>query len=88
MKKITATELARNLRAVLDRVRESGESYIVERAGQPVVQVSPTPGTQTAEQALADLYRTLAPEAAAGWIEDARRGTEMLGEELRDPWAS
>jgi len=88
MQKITATELARNLRAVLDRVRESGEAYIVERGGQPVVQVSPTPGEQTAEQALSDLYRTLSPEAAAGWLEDARRGDKALDDELRDPWAS
>ncbi len=88
MHKITATELARNLRAVLDRVRESGEACIVERGGQPVVQLSPTPGEQSAEQALADLYRTLSPEAAEGWLEDARRGSRTLDDELRDPWAS
>jgi antitoxin (DNA-binding transcriptional repressor) of toxin-antitoxin stability system len=88
MQKITATELARNLRAVLDRVRESGEAFLVERGGQPVVQVSPTPGLQTAEQALADLYRTLPPDAAGGWPEDARRGGDALDDELRDPWAS
>jgi antitoxin (DNA-binding transcriptional repressor) of toxin-antitoxin stability system len=88
MRKITATELARNLRAVLDQVRESGEAYIVERGGQPVVQVSPTPGHQSAEQALADLYRTLSPETAAGWLEDARRGDEALDGALRDPWAT
>jgi antitoxin (DNA-binding transcriptional repressor) of toxin-antitoxin stability system len=88
MRKITATELARNLRAVLDRVRESGESYVVERGGQPVVQVSPTPGRQDAQQALADLYRTLPPEAAQDWLDDARRGGEALDDELRDPWAS
>lgn len=88
MRKITATELARNLRAVLDGVRESGDAYIVERAGQPVVQISPTPGRQNAEQALGDLYRTLPPEAAAGWLEDAGRGREALDEALRDPWAT
>jgi len=88
MKKITATELARNLRAVLDRVRESGESYIVERGGQPVVQVTPTPGEQSAEQALADLYRTLSPQVAESWLDDARRGSDALDDELRDPWAS
>ena len=88
MRKITATEPARNLRAVLDQVRESGEAYIVERGGQPVVQVSPTPGRQAAEQALADLYRTLSPEAAEGWQEDARRGGTRLDDALRDPWVS
>lgn len=88
MRKITATELARNLRAILDRVRESGEAYIVERGGQPVVQISPTPGEQSAEQALADLYRTLPPEVAEGWLEDAHRGSEALDDGPRDPWAS
>ena len=88
MQKITATELARNLRAVLDRVRESGEAYIVERGGQPIVQVSPTPGEQTAQQALADLYRTLSPEAAEGWLADAGRGSLALDQETHDPWAS
>jgi antitoxin (DNA-binding transcriptional repressor) of toxin-antitoxin stability system len=88
MKKITATELARNLRAVLDRIRESGEAYIVERGGQPVVQVSPTPGRQNAEQALSDLYRALPPEAAEGWLEDARQGGKAIDDKLRDPWAS
>jgi antitoxin (DNA-binding transcriptional repressor) of toxin-antitoxin stability system len=88
MQKITATELARNLRAVLDRVRETGETYLVERGGQPVVQVSPTPGEQTAQQALADLYRMLPPDAAEGWERDARHGRAGLDETLRDPWAS
>ncbi len=88
MRKITATELARNLRKVLDQVRETGEAYLVERGGRPVVQVVPTPGRQNAEQALADLYRTLSPEAAADWLEDARRGRENLGEAVRDPWAT
>ena len=88
MQKITSTELARNLRAVLDRVRESGEAYIVERGGRSVAQVSPTPGQQNAEQALADLYRTLPAEAAEGWLEDARRGGDLLDDELRDPWAT
>lgn len=88
MKKISATELARNLRAVLDRVRESNSGYIVERGGQPVVQLMPTPGAQTAEQALADLYRTLPPAVAEGWLEDAGRGRPGLDDELRDPWAS
>ncbi|MGY6553371.1 MAG: hypothetical protein ACXIUM_02495 [Wenzhouxiangella sp.] len=33
MRKITATEPARNLRAVLDQVAQSGEDYLVERSG-------------------------------------------------------
>jgi len=88
MKRITATELARNLRAVLDQVRESGEDYIVERGRQPVARVSPSPGHMTAEQALADLYRTLDPADGKTWLDDAREARESLADELRDPWAS
>jgi hypothetical protein len=40
------------------------------------------------ELALADLYRMLAPGAADGWLEDSRRGSEILDEQLRDPWAT
>lgn len=88
MKTITSTELARNLRAVLDQVNETREEYVVARGGQPVARVSPSPGLMTAEQALADLYRTLDPEAAETWASDARRGAAALSDELRDPWAS
>lgn len=88
MKTITATELARNLRSILDQVRETGEEYVVERGRQPVARVSPTPGLKTAAEALADLYRTLDPAAAATWEHDARRGDAALSDKLRDPWAS
>lgn len=87
MKRITATALARNLRAVLDQVRETGEEYVVERGKQPVARVSPSPGQMTAEEALADLYRTLDPTDAETWQDDARRGEKKLSDELRDPWA-
>jgi len=88
MKTITATELARNLSAILDQVRETGEEYVVERGRKPVARVSPTPGAMTAADALADLYRTLEPAAAETWERDGRRAEETLSHELRDPWAS
>lgn len=88
MKRITATELARNLISVLDQVRETGEEYLVESGRQPVARVLPTPGRMTAEQALADLYRTLDPVDAETWVADARRGDSALSDELRHPWAS
>lgn len=74
MRRITATELSRNLSTVLDQVRETGEEYLVVRGRQPVARVLPTPGRLTAEQALADLYRTLDPADAETWKVDARRG--------------
>jgi len=88
MERITATELARNLRALLDRVSEGHEEYLVERGRRPVARILPTPGEMTAEQAMADLYRTLDEGAGDAWLSDARKGETTLDDELRDPWAS
>lgn len=89
MKTITATELARNLRQVLDNLSADGEEIVVERNHQQIARIVPGPGRQTALEAMADLYRTLSPEAAAGWVEDGRAlpGDGMVENEVRDPWA-
>jgi antitoxin (DNA-binding transcriptional repressor) of toxin-antitoxin stability system len=41
--KITATELARNLSDILNRVRYRGESFIVERSGEVIAELKPSP---------------------------------------------
>jgi len=69
---ITATELARNLRRVLDRLAVEGEEIVIERNGEPVARLVPSPARQTALEAMADLYRTLPKEAAATWEADSR----------------
>lgn len=87
MKTITATELARNLRKVLDRVAETGGEYSIERNGQVVARVVPGVREQNALEAMADLYQRLPAGAAAGWEEDARKAGGKLDDALRDPWA-
>lgn len=90
MKSITATELARNLRQILDVLAVEGEEIVIERNHQQVARLLPGPGRQTALQAMADLYRTL-PEQDSSWEADGRRGpwkTPRLDRGLRDPWAS
>lgn len=74
MKTITATELARNLRQVLDRLAVQGEEIVIERNNQQVARIVPGPGKQTALEAMADLYRTLPEDSAAGWKTNSRRG--------------
>ena len=88
MKTITATELARNLRQVLDRLVLEGEEVEIERNNQRIARLIPGPGRQTALQAMADIYRTLPPDAAAGWAEAGRQLTENLDKGVRDPWGS
>ena len=42
--KITATDLAKSLSDVLNRVRYRGERFLVERNGEPVAAVLPVAG--------------------------------------------
>jgi antitoxin (DNA-binding transcriptional repressor) of toxin-antitoxin stability system len=88
MQKVSATEFARNLRKVLDRISETGEEYIVERGKRPVVKLSPVPEARSAQEVMADLYRVLPDAAGDEWLDDARRGDARLSNEARDPWAS
>jgi antitoxin (DNA-binding transcriptional repressor) of toxin-antitoxin stability system len=91
VKTITATELARHLRRVLDRVAIEGEEIVIERNREQVARLLPGPARQTALEAMADLYRTLPENAAATWEADSRRGRwkgSRLDKGVRDPWAS
>jgi antitoxin (DNA-binding transcriptional repressor) of toxin-antitoxin stability system len=58
LKTITATDLARNLRRVLDRLMIEGEEIVIERNREQVARLLPGPARQTALEAMADLYRT------------------------------
>lgn len=88
MQTITATELARNLRQVLDRLAVGGEDIVVERNQRPIARLLSIPPRQTALEAMSDIFRTLPESAASGWLDDARGADAALGDELRDPWAS
>ena len=91
MRTITATELARNLRRVLDRLAIEGEEIAIERNREQVARLLPGPARQTALEAMADLYRTLPEDAATTWEADSRRGRwkgSRLDKGVRDPWAS
>jgi prevent-host-death family protein len=86
---ITATELVRNFRKFLDSVELKGEEIVIVRNNQEVARLIPGPTHQTALEGMADLYRTLPEEAAAGWLIDSRRaGEARLDHELKDPWAT
>ena len=91
MKTITATDLARNLRRVLDRLAIEGEEIVIERNREQVARLLPGPARQTALEAMADLYRTLPEDAAAAWEADSGKGRwkgSRLDKGIRDPWAS
>lgn len=85
MQMISATELARNTREILDRVASHGETVGVARNHALIAQIVPAERTMTASQALAGLkLPLLTPEQASAWLKDSK---EEFDETLRDPWA-
>ncbi len=87
---ITATELARNLSHVLDKLATKGGEIIVERNHEQVARIIPGRGHQTALEAMGDLYRTLPEDVAVDWVQDSKEHTlddQSVGG-IRDPWVS
>ena len=79
---ITATELARNLSDVLNRVRYRGESFIVERNGEVVAELRPSAPPKAYN--VADFRRDFAgarvPAGFADAIDEARKALGGLPE--------
>ncbi len=90
MKIITTTELARNLRQILDRLAVDGEELVIQRNHQQIARLLPGPGRQTAFEAMADLYRTLPAVVAEDWEKDSRTGMsqDTIADSMSDPWDS
>ncbi|MCG1040145.1 MULTISPECIES: type II toxin-antitoxin system Phd/YefM family antitoxin [Burkholderiaceae] len=84
MQAITATELARQTRQILDTVARQGQTIIVERNHVPVARIVPPKLTMTATQALAGLSVALTPRQATAWLADSRTD---LDNSVRDSWA-
>ena len=87
MQTITATDLSRNFRVMLNRVEFQHEELLIVRNNTPVARLVPGPATMTAAEAFGDLYRTLPQEAGDTWLAESRLDDAMSGE-VRDPWAS
>ncbi len=84
--RISATELARKLGDVLGRIRYRGDSFIVERNGEPVARVVPLVERPTASLG----------EVVRGWATEGppdpafARDLEEVGaadQPPEDPWA-
>lgn len=85
MQAVTATDLARHTREILDRVVGGGETVGVERNNTLIVKLVPVQRTVTAAQALAGLpVPRLSLEQANAWLRDSKQG---FGDAVRDPWA-
>lgn len=81
---VTATEMARNFKGMLNRVEFGREELVIVRNNHQVARVIPGPATMNALEAMGDIYRSLPEEAGYNWLADSR--VEDGEEELRDPW--
>ena len=88
MLQITATELARKFKQMMNLVEFQGEELIIVRNNHQVAKIIPGPATMTALEAMSDLYRTLPDDAGAEWVSDSREGTTDNLTNLHDPWVS
>jgi antitoxin (DNA-binding transcriptional repressor) of toxin-antitoxin stability system len=84
MQTISATDLARHTRQILDAVTSRGETVAIERNHIMIAKIMPSEVTMTAAQALTGLRPMLTPRQAAAWQKDSRGDFD---ESLRDPWA-
>ncbi len=87
MQTMTATEVNRNFRRVLDALEHGGTEIVVMRNHQPVARLIPGAPRLTALEALSDLHRTLDDADGDAWLKDLRTADRAVEGELRDPWA-
>ena len=82
MNEITATELGRNLSDVLSRVQYQGESFLIQRNGQPVATLGPARRGVSLRELLVELEKlriedsSFADDLEAA-IEEGRRSRVM-----------
>lgn len=87
MQIITATDLSRNFRVMLNKVEFQHEELLIMRNNFPVARLVPDTATMKAAEAFSDIYRTLPLEAGINWLADCRLDNNLTGE-VRNPWAS
>jgi prevent-host-death family protein len=82
--RITATELARNLSDVLNRVRYKGESFEVTRGGETIAEIKATERKRATVRDLIDLLEN-GPKPDPDFWKDVEEAHRMMNEPLPDP---
>jgi len=90
MKRLSATNVARNFSAVLDEVERDQEEIVLVRNQRQVARLVPEAPRQDALEVFGDLYRTIddkTADALSASIAATRKSRRGRLSELRDPWA-
>ena len=84
-RRLSATEASRNFSELLNRVRYRGESFIIERGGEPICELKPAGPPRFTGADLVTLFRSLPPidEDYLSAVEEVSRTQPFLPE---SPW--
>jgi prevent-host-death family protein len=86
--RIAATEAARSLPQLLDRVRDKHESFVVVREGEEVARISPVePGEPMTLRRLVELLHRI-PPPDPGFAEDLEKIQSSQPLLSESPWPS
>ena len=85
--RISATELARRLGDVLGKIRYLGDTFVVEKSGDPVARITPYPGafTTTLREALSAWRQAGGPDPE---LADALERVGSADRAPEDIWGS
>ncbi len=86
MTTMTASDFARNISRVLDRMEHGGDEIVVLRNRHPVAKLVPGTTEMRALEAFSDIYGILPEKEGAKWLKDAKSVDKPLSKELKDPW--
>lgn len=83
--RISATEASRSFSELLNRVRYRGESFVVERAGEPVCRISPAAPTGATLSTLVQLLEA-GPRPDKGFAQALEEIIDAQPTLPPDPW--
>jgi antitoxin (DNA-binding transcriptional repressor) of toxin-antitoxin stability system len=86
--RIAATEAAKNFGRLVDRVREKGATYVIERGGKSVAQIGPVPPTMTVADFVAWLRRPNRTRASGEYLGAVEKAVAKTNRPRvpDDPW--
>jgi antitoxin (DNA-binding transcriptional repressor) of toxin-antitoxin stability system len=85
--RVSATEAAKNFGRIVDRVRETRATYVVERGGTPAARIAPVERGPFTMSDFKDLVSRL-PRADAAYLDSVARASAAHNKPRvrRNPW--
>ena len=83
---VTATDFARNLSNMLNRLEYENEEIAIMRNKHTIAKIVPGKPQMTALDVFADIYGILTDEEGKEWADDCKTMDHISTKELRDPW--